>query len=175
MTFSTGFCILMALMILIVPLPWLTAMAAAAAFHELCHYLAIRLLAGGHTDVRFYSYGARMDLPEMSPAREVLCALAGPIGGLLLVCLVKILPRLALAALVQSAYNLLPIYPLDGGRAFSCLLRNLLSPPKAAQIQGVVAAVCKIVIFLFAIYACIWLKWGVYPLVGVLLIWIRTK
>lgn len=61
---------------------------------------------------------------DMSPAEAVICALSGPLGGLLLTLTIGYLPRLALCALVQSIFNLLPFYPLDGGRALRAMLTN---------------------------------------------------
>ena len=43
---SGGFYLFLSLMILLLPLKWVIAMILAAVFHELCHYVAIRLLTG---------------------------------------------------------------------------------------------------------------------------------
>lgn len=48
----------------------------------------------------------------------------GPIFGLLPVLLWEKCPRLAFCATLLSAWNMLPIYPLDGGRALRLLLRE---------------------------------------------------
>ena len=61
----------------------------------------------------------------MSPGRELICILAGPAASLLLLCLARIFPRVAICGLIQGCYNLLPIAPLDGGRALHCLLSLL--------------------------------------------------
>ena len=56
----------------------------------------------------------------MPPGRELLCALAGPAGSLLLAMLP--VPKLALCALIQGMFNLLPLEGLDGGRILGCIL-----------------------------------------------------
>ena len=172
---SGGFCVVMALMLLLVPMKWLAAAAFAAAFHELCHHLAIRACSGTCVGVRFYAFAAHLPLPEMSRGREVLCALAGPIGGLSLLCLARCMPRLALCAAMQSAYNLLPIYPLDGGRALRSGLLLFLSPPAAAAVCHTLEIVFKALIFLLGIYGCFVLKLGIFPLLLSLLLLIRVK
>ncbi len=172
---SGGFCILLALMLLLVPLKWLLASLAAAAFHELCHWLAIRLCSGQWEGVKVYSFAAHLPLPEMSRGREILCALAGPMGGLSLLLLARWMPRLALCAALQSAYNLLPIYPLDGGRALQSGLLLLLPPPIAAAVCRGLELLCKIGICLLALYGCFGLHLGIFPLLLAALLLVRTR
>lgn len=172
---SGGFCITLALMMLLVPFKWLLSAALAAAFHELCHYLAILACCGRCDRVKLYSFAAHLSLPEMSRGREVLCALAGPVGGLCLLPLAQWAPRLALCAAMQSAYNLLPIYPLDGGRALRSGLLLFLSPPIAAAVCHSFEIVFKLLIFLLGIYGCFGLKLGIFPLLMAMLLLIRVK
>ena len=172
---SPGFLLTLAMMLLLMPLRWLSGAIIAAAFHEMCHYITIRLLSHDVTSVRLYSSGARMALPEMSRGRELLCALAGPVGGLLLTLLSPVFPRLAICALIQSVYNLLPIYPLDGGRALACLLAMYLSPPMAAAILRWVTILCKMSLLFVGCYICFSVQWGYLPLILSILICIRTK
>ena len=56
--------------------------------------------------------------------QEFLSAMAGPAAGFLLVLLFPWFPRIAFSALVQSLFNLLPIYPFDGGRVIRSIMRN---------------------------------------------------
>lgn len=145
--------ILGALLILVIPLNWLLAAATAAVFHELSHSAAILLLGGKIHGLKILPDGIRMETSPMTAWQEILCSLVGPAGSLLLVLLGKHTPRIALCALVQGCYNLLPVYPLDGGRALRCLLGWFLPLKTAKKAEGflvcaVLAAVCPAVLWL---------------------------
>lgn len=114
-----------AIIILMLPLTWVLSVLIAAFFHELSHYLAIRLLGGKIYCISIRHSGAEMVTGPMTPVKELLCALAGPLGGAVLICIGQYLPMVAVCAFAQTAFNLLPVYPLDGGRALFCLIRLL--------------------------------------------------
>ncbi len=114
--------IFLSLLFLILPLRWLLAAIIAAAVHELGHYFAVCLLGGKIRNIRFGMTGAVMEATNLSVYSEILCIMAGPLAGLLLSISIRIFPAIALCAIVQSAYNLLPIYPLDGGKALRCII-----------------------------------------------------
>jgi Zn-dependent protease len=63
-----------------------------------------------------------METTPLTPIQEAFCALAGPMGSFLVLLMSEVLPEAALCGLFQGAYNLLPIYPLDGGRISLCVL-----------------------------------------------------
>ena len=172
---SGGFCVTLALLLLFVPLRWLTAAAVAAVWHELCHYFAICLMCRMPVNMRLYSFAAYLQLPQMGRGREAVCALAGPIGGLCLLFFARWMPRVAICAAFQSLYNLLPIFPLDGGRAIRCVLQLLFSPPVSEKISSVIGSFCKIAIWFLALYGSFCLRLGVFPLLMALLFCIRIK
>ena len=113
--------LLLAVALLILPLRWLIAVMLAAAVHELGHYAALRLCGADIRDFKIGLGGAQMSVGTLGRWQELFCALAGPIAGLSLIFLARWLPRTAVCACIQSAYNLLPVYPLDGGRAVRCI------------------------------------------------------
>jgi stage IV sporulation protein FB len=156
-------------------LHWLFSAIAAAVFHECCHFAAIRLLCRHSATVKLYAYGARMPLPEMSPGKESLCVMAGPVGGLLLTAFAPLFPRLAICAFLQSVYNLLPIYPLDGGRILSSLLSMVFPPPKAKTLLRIIELCIKLILCSVSLYVCLFLHWGLLPLLVAALICIRIK
>lgn len=131
-----GACILGALALLVLPLNWLLAALCAAGFHELCHFSVIRLTGGEVRSLTVRTGGAVMEVPPMDRRAELLCAAAGPMGSFLLLGLARWFPRLALCGFVQGCFNLLPIYPMDGGRIVSCLL-----PKGAKTVETVILTV----------------------------------
>ena len=125
---QTGAIFAGALALLILPLSFLVSFLLAATVHELCHYLMLHCL-----DVEIYKitigpFGASMETESMDPGREVLCALAGPAGSFLLVSAYRVFPEIAICAMVQGGFNLLPIYPMDGGRVLAGSLEVLKVP-----------------------------------------------
>ena len=108
--------------ILILPLHWLYCAAIAALVHELAHITVLYLLRIPIWQVEIGLAGATIHIPELPPAQEILCAAAGPMASLMLLFLAPIAPMAALFGLVQGLFNLLPVYPLDGGRIFRGIL-----------------------------------------------------
>lgn len=155
--------ILLALSLLLLPLGWVGGMVLAMAIHEGCHYFAIRLCGGNVHRVNIGVHGIRMEVSGLTNWQELLCALAGPTGGLLLLFAARWVPRTAVCAAFQSLFNLLPIYPLDGGRAVRCFVNQFLSRPKAERLCVWVEAVCLSGILCLGFYGTFALHLGLLP------------
>ena len=126
-----GFFPVLALMLLLFPVRFLAGVLLAALIHELGHILAVKLADGRVLAIRLRAGGARIETAPMSPGRTAFCALAGPAAGALTFFARNSFPELALAGLVQTVFNLLPVYPLDGGRA----VRNICCKIRDFRIQ----------------------------------------
>ena len=114
--------ILWAIWILIFPLTWIISFFLAVVVHELFHVAAIYLVGGKVKGISVLPAGVLLEAEGIEGGREILCALAGPCGSFLLVFLARVSPGLALCGFVQGVFNLLPVYPLDGGRALRSIL-----------------------------------------------------
>ena len=151
----TGAFFAVAVELLILPLWFLLSLVIAGAFHEISHYLALKVLNVRVYHISIGPFGASMETEDMEPWRELFCALAGPLGSLILVPFFKWIPGIALCGLIQGAFNLLPIYPSDGGRILKCLL-EILKIPKRALILEVLEWVTSLGILILGF----WAKWN---------------
>ena len=111
----------------------LAAVLLAAAVHEGGHYLVLRLLGAEVIAVRISVFGAEMQVRgRLSYGGDLAATLAGPGANLLSGCLLAAMggPWLVFAGahLVLGCFNLLPIRPLDGGRALAAAVRWTAGP-----------------------------------------------
>ena len=112
-----GAWLMLGLYLLLLPFSWVLSMAAAAFVHELGHCAAMYVLEQPVLGISVGAFGTKIETEPMEPEKELWCALAGPVFGLMLWLFRRWIPGAACFALAQSLFNLLPIWPLDGGRA----------------------------------------------------------
>ena len=168
---SPGVCILWALMLLVLPLNWLFACWLAAGFHEFCHYAAVKCCGGRVTDLSFGILGAGMRADGMSLGKTLLCTLAGPIGGGVLVLTWARFPRLAICTGIHSLFNLLPVMPLDGGVALFCGLCFAYPQTTAVVITRRIGQAICILALIIGLIGFLRLDWGFSGMIpGILLI-----
>lgn len=167
-----GFFLFAALGILIVPLKWLVAWIVAAALHELFHIQCLRLFGYHIYSVEIGLTGARITTDAHSGIKVSLCALAGPLGGFLLLPLLRVMPRLALCGTFQALYNLIPVYPLDGGRAIKGIVEHFFTETVARRILLLIENTILVLLSAAALYTVVKLQMGLYPIVlaGVLIV-----
>lgn len=129
---------------------------SAALLHELGHILALRLSGAGICRLRISVLGAVMETRgNLSYGQELLCLLAGPGANLLAAVLFGALDCGGLAGVnaVLCLFNLLPVFPLDGGTVLYLLLSWLAGPQAAfwgSRCIGcaAAAAVCCLAVWL---------------------------
>ncbi len=105
---------------------------------------------------------------------ELICTLAGPMGSLLLLLFRRLLPCTAVCALFQLVYNMLPIFPMDGGRVVYCILEMLIGQYRAKAVYGVVEIVFFIAMFLLSVFLFI-NHLGPIPLVFTVILFLKTR
>jgi Zn-dependent protease len=131
--------------------------------HELAHCIVALRSGGGVRSITLMMLGGvtRMER-EVRPEREAWMAFAGPLSsfGIALVCWASAqlpLPAevrvgllvLALINTVLAAFNLLPAFPMDGGRVLRGLLTSRLGIRRATRVA---ASVGKVMAVAFALY-----------------------
>lgn len=121
------FSLIVVAMLFLVPLPWLLGWWCAITVHEFFHFAAVRFSGKKVYGIHLGARGILMDTDFLTYGQTVFCALAGPVGGLLLRFAAPLFPQAALCGLLQSVYNLLPVFPLDGGRALHGITHILLA------------------------------------------------
>lgn len=117
------------------------ALFAGLILHELAHSLVARRFGLGVGGITLFIFGgvAELDEEPESPQSEFWIAIAGPVMSLALAALAWLLLRimqdagisapfqavleyLALVNLVLAVFNLIPAFPLDGGRVLRSIL-----------------------------------------------------
>ena len=136
---------------------FILALFACVLLHELGHALAARRFDIPTKDITLLPIGglARLERMPEKPREELWITLAGPgvnvaIAAALLIWLVltngwlpldqlgvgagPFLERIMVANVYLAAFNLIPAFPMDGGRALRAFLATKMDYPKATKI-----------------------------------------
>ena len=139
---------------------------AAAALHELGHYLALRLLGIRVRGLTLGGAGGVLCADLTGELREAWAVFAGPGMNLLLyACFRRLQPGFSLCNLLLAAYNLLPVYPLDGGRLCRMILPRLFGAAGETVCLALPQLVLAAAVFC-GVYATCVLHLGLLPCVA---------
>ena len=141
----------------------LPVIALPVLVHELSHAAALLLLGQRVTGISFDARGLCIGYDgTCSPLGHILAALAGPLGGALyaLVGLTDVpwLKQSACLSLLLTAFNLLPLMPLDGGRMFSQLCVLALGKTRGERLCRTVSAALLTLLLLGGVILAAWKK-----------------
>ncbi len=122
----------------------LTAIAVLA--HELGHYALLRLWGGEVKRIKLWIGGVSMVYGGLGYAGEAVTALMGPGASLSLALASALFGRvfsyvpayhLAGLSMLLAIFNMLPVFPLDGGRAMFSIIAKVLGLPAAERIRRI--------------------------------------
>lgn len=135
--------------------------------HEAGHYCVAKKLGYKLNQVKLMPYGASLSGEDVfiESKHELMIAIAGPITSLIITMIIislwwifpqisNITSTFASVNLSLSVVNLLPCYPLDGGRILNSILKKKLSVEKSFKITKIVSGVVIAILTLLYIISC---------------------
>ncbi len=147
----------------------------AMTVHELAHLLAMKLCQIPALGVSLRLSGAMIRCGFCGYWQEAACAAAGPAASLALgFAVIRIAPQLAAVSLLLGMGNLLPVYPLDGGRILRAVLMKKLDEGLAASVLTRVTFVTCCVLMACACWLTAELQMGLWPVFAALVVLCRV-
>lgn len=147
----------------------------SVTLHEAGHLLALRLLGAKLLSLRFGLTGAVIQTDVLSYSRELIVSAAGPaVSFALFLSCAKCSPIFALVNFCLLLFNMLPFYPLDGGRILRATLHLLLCDRAAELMERVIGILCLVLLGAAACYlTCVW-HCGLWPVLAYALLLLRV-
>ena len=159
----------------------ITALFLCVVLHEFGHALAARYYGVSTRDITLSPIGgmARLNRMPEKPFQEFIVALAGPVVNIVIALVLGLvlwfyaphilpdigndytsffvkrsnfLPLLFMLNLFMAGFNMLPVFPMDGGRMFRALMSIRMGRVKATRVASIVGQVAAVIFLIFAIY-----------------------
>ena len=155
--------LLLCLVVLSGNIVFAAASAIFSIFHELAHERVARLL--GYTPEKISSglFGGILHIREgfIKPLDELIIHLSGPFFNLVIAAILyggysylplSYIEPIILANIVLGIFNLMPFYPLDGGKIVGLYLAIFLGYGRSQKISRVFSLIFSFSLFLLGIY-----------------------
>ena len=152
---SAGFVLLIAVMGLTDRNDILLLTLLSMSVHELGHIISLRLLGYEISKINLKITGASIETGSlMSCGDEILAALAGPLAGafMTLLGIAAGSDFLAGVNILLCAFNLLPVYPLDGGRILRAIINMRAPNAKIERLFAASALIMSAALFLYVTF-----------------------
>lgn len=162
--------------------------------HEFGHALTARRFGISTKDITLYPIGGVSSLEKMpdKPREELMVAIAGPFVNIVIAAMIwaylsfsgtmpdpsivesaadltqlPFLFTLLTANIILAAFNLIPAFPMDGGRALRALLSTGMDRSKATRIAATVGQILAIFFVFMGFYYNFWLVFiGLFVFLG---------
>ena len=128
--------------------------------HEIAHIVVALLLKVNVIELNLMPVGiSAIYSDKISAKKEVIISMAGPIMSLILAIYSKDLKRTIIYSnIVVAFFNLIPIYPLDGGRIQKNYFIHKYRYKKGIKISQMVSDLFLIILFVLSIILIIYFK-----------------
>lgn len=126
--------------------------------HELAHIITSLILKVDVEIIELAPFGVHATyLQKISNLKEFVISLAGPIMSMLLAILYG--NRLYMMInMIIVILNLLPIYPLDGGKILRCILKVFLKENQAINLSKYITNILLIILAFASVFLCLKFK-----------------
>lgn len=143
--------------------------------HELGHVAALMIYRIPIRSFHIQFAGAVIRHGLCTYGREFVCAAAGPLAnGILFVCTYQFFPELAFLSCLMGMANLLPIFPLDGGRMLRSLLLMRMEEVNAMRVMHWVTFAICCLLMVAACCLTMAVKVGIWPIFAALVVLCRV-
>lgn len=143
--------------------------------HEAGHLAALLLCGAKIYRLRLEALGAAIETEPLSYPKELASAAAGPTVNLLLFSLtLRKNPPFAMVNLCLLVFNLLPFYPLDGGRMLRALLSMFCSDRAVCLTEEIIGGMFFFSLLGGAVYLTCVCHIGLWPVLVWALLFLRV-
>ena len=136
-------------------LDWFLSIFAAVLLHELAHTAVAKKLKHpvDHVYLDVFNGAAAIDTTYMAYKDTILIVLGGPLSNLVLYFIGYYLGLDIFSSvnLFLFIFNILPIYPMDGGRISKAICQWVTKPSVGRKINGYISIVTSILLFIVSI------------------------